>query len=84
MDANPSRSAKPADMLLIEFWNLKRKISLWYLVESCGTVNNFYRGNLDTCRGVEKLISTEPIYIKKLKPNKLRATIPWAGIDIEV
>ena len=41
MDANSSMSAKPADMLLIEFWNFKMKNTLWYLVESCVTVDNF-------------------------------------------
>ena len=40
-----------------------------HLVECCGTTHNVKREILDACRGVEKLMTIEAIYIKKLKPQ---------------
>ena len=51
-----------------------------HLVECCGTAHNLEWEILDTCRGVEKLMTTEAICIKELKPQ----SIGGAGIDIEV
>ena len=51
-----------------------------HLVECCGTAHNTEWEILDTCRGVEKLMTTEAICIKELKPQ----SIGEAGIDIEV
>ena len=39
------------------------------LVECCGTTHNVKWETLDACRGVEKLMTMEAIYIKKLKPQ---------------
>ena len=39
------------------------------LVESCGTTHNVQWEILEACRGVEKLMTIEAIYIKKLKPQ---------------
>ena len=40
------------------------------LVECCGTAHNFEWEILDTCRrGIEKLMTIEATYIKKLKPQ---------------
>ena len=47
-----------------------------HLVECCGTAHNTEWEILDACRGVEKLMTIEAIYIKKLSTG--------AGIDIEV
>ena len=38
-----------------------------HIVECCGTARNIKWEILDTCRGVEKLMTIEAIYIKKLK-----------------
>ena len=40
-----------------------------HLVECCGTTHNVKWEILDACRGVEKLMTIEAIYIKKLKPQ---------------
>ena len=40
-----------------------------HLVEYCGTAHNIEWEILDTCRVVEKLMTIEAIYIKKLKPQ---------------
>ena len=69
MDAVPSMLAKPADMLPIEIRSIKKKGSPLghHLVECCVTAHNIDWEILDTCRGIEKLITIEAIYIKKLK-----------------
>ena len=71
MDAVPSMLAKPADMLPLEFQSIKRSIPLFgqHLVECCGTTHNVKWEILDACRGVEKPMTIEAIYIKKLKPQ---------------
>ena len=40
-----------------------------HLVECCGTKHNVKWEIIDACRGVEKLMATEAIYIEKLKPQ---------------
>ena len=40
-----------------------------HLVECCGRAHNIEWEIFDTCRGDEKLIIIEAIYIKKLKPQ---------------
>ena len=40
-----------------------------HLVEYCGTTHNVKWEILDACRGVEKLMTIEAIYIKKQKPQ---------------
>ena len=40
-----------------------------HLVECFGTTHNVKWETLDACRGVEKLMTIEAIYIKKLKPQ---------------
>ena len=40
-----------------------------HLVECCGTTHNVKWEILDACRVVEKLMTIEAIYIKKLKPQ---------------
>ena len=40
-----------------------------HLVECCGTTHNVKWEILDACRGVEKLMTIEAIYIQKLKPQ---------------
>ena len=47
--------------------NEDRKISCH--VECCGNTHNVKWEILDACRGVEKLMTIEEIYIKKLKPQ---------------
>ena len=70
MDAVPSMLAKPADMLPLEFQSIKRRITLSdNFVECCGTRHNVKWEILDACRLVEKLMTIEATYIKKLKPQ---------------
>ena len=66
MNAVPSMLAKPADTRISE--HLK-KDSGQHLVECCGTTHNVKWEILDACRGVEKLMTIEAIYIKNLKPQ---------------
>ena len=74
MDAVPSKLAKPADMLPLEFHSIKRRIPLLDITLI-----------LDACRGVEELMMIEAIYIKKLKPQlNTRDEYRGAGIDYEV
>ena len=40
-----------------------------HLVECFGTTHNVKWGSLDACCGVEKLMTIDAIYIKKLKPQ---------------
>ena len=40
-----------------------------HFVEYCGTTHNVKWENLDSCREVEKLMTIEAIYIKKLRPQ---------------
>ena len=40
-----------------------------HLVECCGTTHNVKWEILDACRGVEKLMKIEAIYIKRVKPQ---------------
>ena len=40
-----------------------------HLAECCGTTHNVKWEILDACRGFEKLMTIEAIYIKKLKPQ---------------
>ena len=51
------------------------------LVECCGTTHNVKREILDACRGVEKLMTIEAIYIKKLKPQ-LNARDEYRGREL--
>ena len=61
-DVIPSMLAKPAEILLLEFKNIKRK----HLVECCGTARNIECDVHDACQQLEKLVTVQAIFIKKL------------------
>ena len=69
MDAARYIWAKPANMLTLQFWSIKRKFSLWDLVECSGTAYKIEWEILDAYCGVEKPLTKEAIFIKKLKPQ---------------
>ena len=52
-----------------------------HLVECCGTAQNFEWDILDRCRGIEKLMTIEAIYIKKLK-RQLKTRDEYRGREV--
>ena len=52
-----------------------------HLVECCGTTHNVKWQILDACRGVEKRMTIEAIYIKKLKPQ-LNTLVEYRGREL--
>ena len=70
MDAVPSMLAKPADVTTRISEHPKKNCPVGqHLVECCGTTHNVRWEILDACRGIEKLMTMEAIYIKRLKPQ---------------
>ena len=51
------------------------------LVECCGTAHKIEWEILDACPGVEKIMTIEAIYIKKLKPQ-LNKRDEYRGRDL--
>ena len=52
-----------------------------HLVECCGTAHNIEFEIFDTCRGVEKQMTIEAIYIKKMKPQ-LNTCDEYRGLQL--
>ena len=71
MDAVPSMLAKPADMLPLEFWSIKSRIPQWDKTSLNVAVQRIILNGrfLIHFAGVEKLMTIEAIYVKKLKPQ---------------
>ena len=68
MEAVPSMLAKHVTTRISEHQKKDSAVGQ-HLVECCGTAHNIEWEILDTCRGVEKLMTIQAIYIKKLKPQ---------------
>ena len=71
MDADPSLLVRKAGMLPLGYQKIKRSIHRWIsiLLNFAAPQVTLNWRILDACRSVEKLMTTEAIYISKLKPG---------------